>query len=131
MNKQRKNHAVLTVFGAFLLAIGYGSVALAQTATPKPSDYATDVQTGQANLQNDPVAAANAKEVNDSENDEGDVDNESAEVKEAIEPEEAVEPKEASEAAETGESDGGSESSSSGSQESSDTTSNGETGGQR
>lgn len=125
MNKQRKNHIALTVLGAFLLAIGYGSVALAQTATPKPSDYAIDVQTGQAALQNDPVATANAKEVNDSENDEGDVDNEPAEVKEAIEPQEATE------AAETSESGEGSESSSNGGQEGSNTTSDGETGGQR
>ena len=119
MNKQHKNYAALMVVGAFLLAIGYGSVAFAQTATPKPSDYATDVQTGQAVLKNDPVAATNAKEVNDSESDEGDVDNEPAEVKEAVEPQEATE------AAETGESND------SGSQESSGTTNNSQTGSQR
>lgn len=119
MNKQRKHYTSLTVIGAFLLAIGYGSVALAQTSAPKPSDYATDVQTGQAALQSDPAATANAKEVNDSESDAGDVDNEPAEVKEAVEPQEATE------AAETGESKD------SGSQESSGTTNNTQTGGQR
>lgn len=124
MNKPSKNRTVLALFSAFLLAIGYGSVALALPATPQPSDYATDVQAGQAALQNDPVAAANAKEVNDSENDEGDVDNEPAEIKEAVEPEEATE------AAEAVESDGGGESNGSGSQESPNATSNGETGGQ-
>lgn len=100
MNKQYKNRFAPTVLGAFLLATSYSSVAFAQTATPKPSDYATDVQTGQAALRNDPVAATNAREVNDSEIDEGDVDNEPVEVKEAVEPQEATE------VAETGDAGG-------------------------
>lgn len=108
------------VLGAFLLVVGYGSVASAQTATPKPSDYAIDVQAGQKALQNDPATAANAKEVNDSEKDEGDVDNEPAEVKETVEPEEASEPDENSES-----------NSGEGGQESSGTTGGSETGGQR
>ncbi len=107
MKEQIKINIGLTALGAFLLVIGligYGSAAFAQTATPKPSDYATDVQAGQAAIQNDPAVASNAKEVNDSENDEGDVDNEPAEVKEAVEPQEATE---AAESSESGESSGG------------------------
>lgn len=116
----------LTVLGAFLLVIGYGSAAFAQTTAPKPSDYATDVQAGQSAIQNDPIVASNAKEVNDSESDEGDVDNEPAEVKEAVEPQEATEAAEAS---------GGGESSGSqsdgGGQESSGGTNGGTSGGER
>ena len=97
----------LTVLGAFLLVIGYGSVAFAQTATPKPSDYATDVQAGQAAILNDPVVASNAKEVNDSESDKGDVDNEPAEVKEAVEPQEATEAAEANGGKSSGSQSGG------------------------
>lgn len=117
--KQRKDYTTLAVFGAFLLAMSYGAVALALTAAPAPTDYATDVQAGQATLQADPVAAASAKEVNDSESDAGDVDNEAAEVKEAIEPAEATEP---AEAGESGGSDSGGQSNGGAS---------GETGGQR
>ncbi len=91
MNRQPISRTALILLGAVLLAISYGSVALAQTATPKPSDYATDVQNGQIALRTDPAVAANAKEVNDSEKHEGDVDNETAEVKEAVEPQEAAE----------------------------------------
>ena len=85
----------VSVLAAIILS---GSIALAQTApttptttTTKPSDYAVDVSQGQQTLQTDPAAAAQAKKVNDSENDEGDIDNEPAEVKEAVEPAEAKE----------------------------------------
>lgn len=124
MKEISRVNAGLTVLGAFLLVIGYSSAALAQTATPKPSDYATDVQAGQAAIQNDPAVASNAKEVNDSESDEGDVDNEPAEVKEAVEPQEATE---AAETSESGESSGGSESSGDGQEGSGGT--NGDTSG--
>lgn len=104
MKLQSKFNIGLTVLGAFMLMIGFGSAAFAQTSAPKPSDYATDVQAGQAAIQGDPAVASNAKEVNDSESDEGGVDNEAAEVKEAVEPEEATE---AAETNESGESESG------------------------
>lgn len=96
VNKTHTNRFLVTMLGAFLLAISYSSLALAQTAATQPSDYAADVKTGQATLQSDPVAAASAKEVQDSENDEGEVDNEPVEVKEAVEPQEATEAAETS-----------------------------------
>lgn len=129
MKEQGKFNIGLTVITTFLLVIGYGSVAFAQTATPKPSDYATDVRDGQEAIQNNPVVASNAKEVNDSESDEGDVDNEPVEVKEAIEPQEATE---AAEASESGESSGAESSGgeSSGGQESSEGTNGSTSGGE-
>lgn len=96
---------VVAILVAIILS---GGIALAHTApptptttTPKPSDYAVDVSQGQQTLQTDPDAAAQAKEVNDSENDEGGIDNEPVEVKEEVEPAEAEEPAEASEGGET------------------------------
>lgn len=125
-NYTRWSLGFVSVLATIILS---GGIALAQTAptTAKPSDYAVDVSQGQQTLLTDPVAAAQAKEVNDSENDEGGIDNEPAEIKEAVEPseaEEAVEPAEAEEQAETNEggeasgsnnSDGGSNSERSGS----------------
>lgn len=135
MKEKSSNSISLAILGAFLLVIGYGSAAFAQTAAPKPSDYATDVQAGQAAIQNDPAVASNAKEVNDSESDEGDVDNEPAEVQEAVEPQEATEAAETSESGESsgGESsDGESSGNESGSgQESSGGTNGGTSGGER
>ncbi len=102
-----------------------GGIALAQTApitpttaTTKPSDYAVDVKQGQQTLQTDPAAAAQAKEVNGAENDEGDVDNDPVEVAEAVEPAEAEEQTEANENGEasgSNDSNGGNNSERSGS----------------
>jgi len=90
--------------------LGIGGVAIAQTSnnpsttttsttgtTTKtvPSNYAVDVNAGQATLKKDPVAAAQSKEVKAVETSKGEVDNEPAEVKEAIEADEATEEVEA------------------------------------
>ena len=91
---------ICSVLAAVILS---GGIAMAQTAptTPaKPSDYAVAVSQGQQTLQTDPAAAAQAKEVNGAENNEGDIDNEPAEVKEAVEPAEAEEQAETNEGGE-------------------------------
>lgn len=94
----------LGLVSVLVAVIVSGGIAMAQTTpattTPNPSDYAVDVSQGQQTLQSDTEAAVQAKEVNDSENDEGGVDNEPVEVKESIEPaeaEEAIEPAEVEE----------------------------------
>ncbi len=97
MKRSTTKYGAMTILAAFALVLGVVTVALAQASPTTPSNYATDVQAGQNAVKNDPVVAAAAKEVKDSEKSEGDVDNEPAEVKETVEPQEATETKEVSE----------------------------------
>ncbi len=107
----------LALTSVVLTLAGVGTALAATTTSTVESDYSQAVTEGQAQIHNDPAAAANQNEVKDGERVEGDVDNGQVEVQEQVDPQEKTEQVESTDAQNGGDSSkvnsGGSDSSSS------------------